>query len=126
MPITSTPRVHDSSDDVAGTVCLSLVDGDKVMMLNGLELDKCNHIEGLGHWEKASKSHMHAMTHAKSIGANVALVMGEAKSLHVHHLTVQSYYTCLYLWTFTFYYPVPLRADLHGGSNRPQTREQST
>ena len=45
------------------------------MMLNGLELDKCNRIEGLDHWVKASQSHMHAVTHAKSIGANIALVM---------------------------------------------------
>jgi hypothetical protein len=45
------------------------------MMLNGFELDKCNHIEALDHWVKASQSHMHAVTHAKSIGANVALVM---------------------------------------------------
>jgi hypothetical protein len=51
--------------------------GPNVMMLNGYELDKCNGIDlpEYNHWIKASQSHQHAITHAKKVGAKIAMVI---------------------------------------------------
>lgn len=48
---------------------------DKVMLLNGYELDTCNNIQEYSHWIKASQSHLHAVTHAISINASTILIM---------------------------------------------------
>jgi hypothetical protein len=50
--------------------------GDKVMLLNGFELDVCNGLtSGYSHWIKASQSHLHAVTHAISVGAETILIL---------------------------------------------------
>ena len=49
--------------------------GDKVMLLDGFALDECNGLGQYDHWIKASQSHLHAVTHAISIGAETILVL---------------------------------------------------
>lgn len=51
--------------------------GDNVMMLNGLELDKCNAITEYSHWVKATQSHLQAITHAQTTDAEVIMILEE-------------------------------------------------
>jgi len=48
---------------------------DKVMMLDGFELDKCNGLGGYDHWIKASQAHLHAVTHALSVDSETAMIL---------------------------------------------------
>ena len=44
-------------------------------MLNGLELDKCNNIEHLNHWVKASQAHLVAVNYALSEGSETVMIL---------------------------------------------------
>jgi hypothetical protein len=48
---------------------------DKVLMLNGYELDACNGIAGASHWEKATATHLVAVKYALSVDSQLAMIL---------------------------------------------------